>query len=208
MMRDLPLPQVRVGMVLAETASINWETIVAARLMELAGSKEEKFKIAWTNAESAATFLLNIPSRFKFEKDLYAARGTGKLSKAEIDDLMVGAWKQYYGDALGRLNEVGIFSATKLHFYISSLSFYNFPYTFGYLFALSVYASRERFSDKYADMYVALLRDTGRMMAEDVVKKHLDRDIENKEFWASGIALVRKQVDEFEVLAKELGYIS
>lgn len=207
-MRDLPLPQVRVGMVLAETASINWETVVASRLMELASSEEEKFKIAWANAESAATFLLNIPSRFKFEKDLYTARQAGKLSKGEIDKLMVDAWKTYYGDALGHLDEVGIFSATKLHFYISSLSFYNFPYTFGYLFALSVYASRERFGDKYADMYVALLRDTGRMMAEDVVQKHLGEDIESKDFWASGIGLVRKQVDEFEALAKGLGYVS
>jgi hypothetical protein len=33
-----------------------------------------------------------------------------------------------------------MFWATKLHFHLTGIEFYNFPYTFGYLFALGVYA--------------------------------------------------------------------
>jgi oligoendopeptidase F len=63
--------------------------------------------------------MLNISARFKFEYDLYVRRSTGKLSAKELDDMMVDAWREYYGDALGSLDDVGIFSCSKLHFYIS-----------------------------------------------------------------------------------------
>ncbi len=177
---------------MAETASIFFETVVARDLISRAKTPSEKFSIAWNNGESAAVFLLNIPARFQFEKELYERRSSGKLSKSDIDGVMVDAWKQYYGPALGRLDDVGIFSASKLHFYISGLSFYNWPYSFGQLFSLSVYAARERLgSDAFAKMYVDLLRDTGRMTAEEVVEKHIGGKIYEQEFWEGGVALVR-----------------
>lgn len=195
-------------MCLAETASIFFETVVAADLLERAKTPEEKFAISYNNAESAGVFMINIPARYKFEYDLYTKRAEGKLSKGEIDALMVDAWKHYYGPSLDRLDEVGIFSATKLHFSISGISFYNWPYSWGYLFSLSVFAARERLgADKFAQVYTGLLRDTGRMSAEDVIAKWLDGDTTEKEFWEGGIALVEKQVDDFQRYAAELGYV-
>jgi hypothetical protein len=44
------------------------------------------------------------------------------------------------------------------------------PYTFGYLFALGVYAHGETAGDGFHAQYVALLRDTGRMTAEELVQ--------------------------------------
>lgn len=178
----------------------------AADLLARAETPEEKFAISYNNAKSAGVFLLNIPARYKFEFDLYTKRSDGKLSKAEVDALMVDAWKHYYGDSMSRLDEVGIFSASKLHFSLSSLSFYNWPYSFGQLFALSVYAARERLGAGFADMYTGLLRDTGRHTAEEVVEKWLDGKITRKDFWEGGVALVRKQVSEFERFAGELGH--
>jgi oligoendopeptidase F len=206
-MRDLPRAETSYPMCLAETASIFFETVVAADLLARAQTSEEKFAIAYSNAESAGVFMLNIPARFKFEYDLYTRRSVGKLSKSEIDTLMVDAWKHYYGPSLERLDEVGIFSATKLHFSISGLSFYNFPYSFGYLFSLSVYAARGRLGPKFADVYTGLLRDTGRMTAEEVVAKWLDGDITQKKFWEGGVALVKSQVEEFEQFSAEIGYV-
>lgn len=205
-MRDLPRAETSYPMCLAETASIFFETVVAADLLARAKTLEEKFAISYNNAESAGVFMLNIPARFKFEYDLYTKRSKGKLSKGEIDELMVDAWKHYYGPSLDKLDEVGIFSATKLHFSISGISFYNYPYTYGYLFSLSVYAARERLGSKFADVYTGLLRDTGRMTSEEVVARWLDSDTTEKEFWEGGIALVRSQVEEFERYASELGY--
>jgi oligoendopeptidase F len=208
-MRDMPRPETSYPMNLAETASIFFETVVAADLLKRANSTEEKFAITWNNAQSAATFLLNIPARFKFENDLNVRRPKGKLSAAEIDSMMVDAWKEYYKGDVDRLDEVGIFSATKLHFYISTLSFYNFPYTFGWLFSLGVLAQRDRVgADSFGDMYRSLLRDTGRLTAEEVVEKHIGGKITETEFWNRAIDLVRQQVDEFEGFAAELGHVT
>lgn len=67
------------------------------------------------------------------------ARSNGHvLTPADLRSLMHTAWKGRYGDTLVEMDEM--FWATKLHFHITDIQFYNFPYTFGYLFALGVYA--------------------------------------------------------------------
>eukprot|EP00173_Palmaria_palmata_P002008 Plantae.Rhodophyta-Palmaria_palmata.ctg2226.p1 GENE.Plantae.Rhodophyta-Palmaria_palmata.ctg2226~~Plantae.Rhodophyta-Palmaria_palmata.ctg2226.p1 ORF type:complete len:322 (-),score=58.08 Plantae.Rhodophyta-Palmaria_palmata.ctg2226:1293-2177(-) len=204
--RDLPRSQTAYPMTLAETASIFFETVVAADLLERAKTPAEKFAIAFTNAETASSFCLNIPSRFKFEFDLYTKRVESKVSKAEIDALMVSAWKHYYGDSLARVDEVGIFSATKLHFYLSSDNFYNFPYTCGWLFSLSVYAARDKLGASFAEVYTNLLRDTGRMNAETCISTWLGADITETEFWEGGLAIAEQQIEDLEEYAKASGF--
>jgi oligoendopeptidase F len=91
---------------------------------------------------------------------------------------------------------------TKLHFSISGTSFYNFPYVFGCLFALSIYARRAELGQGFLPMYVALLRDTGSMTAEDLAMKHLGEDITKPAFWLKSLAVMDAQVKRFETLAK------
>lgn len=204
--RDLPHSQTAYPMTLAETASIFFETVVAADLLERAKTPAEKFAIAFTNAETTVAFCLNIPSRFKFEFDLYTKRLESKVSKAEIDALMVSAWKHYYGDSLARVDEVGIFSATKLHFSLSTESFYNFSYTCGWLFSLSVYAARDKLGVDFAEVYTNLLRDTGRMDAETCISTWLGADITETEFWEGGLAIAEQQIIDLEEYAKASGF--
>lgn len=113
---------------LAETASIFFETVVGNELVRNASSPREKFAMLWGESESAATFLLNIPSRFRFEEEFNVQRKNGSLSTKEIDELMVASWRRYYGDTVNELERVGVFSQSKLHFYLTGISFYNFPY--------------------------------------------------------------------------------
>jgi oligoendopeptidase F len=108
------------------------------------------------------------------------------------------------GDALSEYD--GMFWATKLHFYMTSPQFYNFPYTFGYLFALGVYAQSSASGGAgFHARYVALLRDTGRMTAEDLVAKHLGVTIAEPAFWEASCAIVDRKVDAFERALDELG---
>lgn len=208
-MREMPVPETQYPMNLAETASIFFETVVAAELMHRAATAEERFAIQWGNAESAVAFFLNIPARFTFECALNEKRAAGKLSPAEMDATMVDAWRHHYGDALGSTDLTGIFYASKLHFHLSGLAFYNFPYTFGYLFALGVYSQRDKAASPaaFADAYRGLLRDTGRMTAEEVVAKHLGgADITQQGFWLDAIATVEGQVEALAATAAQLGY--
>jgi oligoendopeptidase F len=81
---------------------------------------------------------------------------------------------------------------------MTGVEFYNFPYTFGYLFALGVYAQQETKGADFHQAYVDLLRDTGRMTAEEVVQKHLGCSIEDPEFWRGSIRIIEHKMDQFE----------
>lgn len=195
MMRDMPLAETRYPMTLAETASIFGETVVNSALAAKAQNPSEMLKVSWSDAKEAEAFLCNIPARFTFEKKFYERRAQANLTVAEIKMEMVEAWKQSYGSGLSEMNDM--FWASKLHFYITDMSFYNFPYTFGYLFALGVYAQRERLGKDFFSSYVDLLRDTGRMTAEEVAAKHLQVDLRQPEFWLQSLGMVEKKMQHF-----------
>ncbi|EQC50759.1 M3 family oligoendopeptidase [Bacteriovorax sp. DB6_IX] len=197
-MRDMPYSKTMYPMTLAETASIFAETLVRDYLFENAKTDKERFEICWEDASSAEAMLCNIPSRYEFEKLLVDKRKEGELSANELKDLMKDAWQTWYEDSLTEYDEM--FWASKLHFSISGLSFYNYPYLFGYLFSLGIYAQKDKMGDKFVELYNGILRDTGSMTAEDLIKKHLGKNIEEAEFWQDSLDIVAKAVNRFESL--------
>ena len=201
-MRDLPDSQRSYGMSLAETASTFGETLVRDALLERASSQQQRLDIMWEEMSAFTAFLLNIPTRYEFERAFYDARAERPLRPQELKDMMSAAWTSWYGDALAEPDP--LFWASKLHFYISGLSFYNFPYLFGYLFSLGVYAQRDRFGADFYERYVALLRDTGRMTAEDLAAHHLGVALDEPVFWQNTIAAIGERVDAFEALLDEI----
>lgn len=197
-MRDLPSVLHRYPTTLAETASIFAETVFAEHLSRT-GSPAVRFEIAWQNAESAASFLLNIPARFDFEKKFYERRQSGAFVNAEeLGDLTEQAWQHWYGDTLSKPDRQ--YWLTKLHFSMSRQSFYNYPYTFGYLFSLSVFALKDQHRRSFLPVYNQILRDTGRMTAEDLARIYLYEDITKPEFWRESLRLVEEQVTTFQKL--------
>lgn len=201
-LRDIPLAQSQYPMTLAETASIFSETVVNEALTHTSNSKAELFKIQWNVAREAEGMMLNVASRFTFEKEFYERRAEGFLNAEAITELMEKHWKEWYGNSLSEMDSY--FWCSKLHFYISGLSFYNYPYIFGYLFSLGVYAQKEKLGTDFYDAYVRLLRDTGRMSAEDVAKKHLGVNLQDTKFWLQGIDILANKVAEFETSVNEL----
>jgi len=203
-MRDMERAETRYPMNLAETASIFFETVVGDNLVDMAETPQEKLKYSWYDAESAIAFLLNIPTRFDFESKIYEDRENGKsFTPSYLRETMENAWEGRYGDSLSAYDPM--FWATKLHFSITGAQFYNFPYSFGYLFALGVYAQQESKGADFHQAYVDLLRDTGRMTAEECVQKHLGVSIEDPEFWRGSIRIIEKKIDAFEEHIKAAG---
>lgn len=200
--RDLPMSQRRYPMTLAETASIFAETLVRSALFEQTQSTEEQLVIAWAEADGAATFLVNIPARFDFERALVAERAQGYVPAERLKALTDEAWGRWYEGSLTRYHPM--FWAAKAHFSIAGFGFYNYPYLFGYLFSLGVYQqlmSRKAAGEEgVAEAYRALLRDTGRMSAEDLVAKHLGQDIREAVFWQGSLAQVAQAVERFAQL--------
>ncbi|WP_313235852.1 M3 family oligoendopeptidase [Sporosarcina ureae] len=201
-MKDLPTLNRSYAMNVAETASTFAETIIADATVKNAASDEEKISLLANKLEGATAMFLNIRARFLFEDRFYTERAKGIVSENRLNELMVEAQKEAFGTSLSSYHPH--FWAAKLHFFIDSVPFYNFPYTFGYLFSLGIYAEYLKQPEGFEEKYIALLRDTGSMKVEDLAKKHLNVDITKEDFWAAGIALVAKDVEEFIGLTNTL----
>lgn len=189
------------AMGVAETASTFAEMIVADAALKSADSEEEKLALLEDKIKRSATFFMNIHARFLFETRFYEERKNGVVSAARLNELTENAQKEAYGDALDIVHPH--FWASKLHFYITGTPFYNFPYTFGYLFSLSIYAKALTEGEGFEQKYIDLLRDTAIMSVEDLAMKHLGEDITKEDFWAKGVALCVKDVEEFLKIASK-----
>ncbi|MBE9030643.1 M3 family oligoendopeptidase [filamentous cyanobacterium LEGE 11480] len=198
-MRDLPRYKTYYSMTLAETASIFGETLVRDALFAQAKTTEQKLGIAWEDGSAAATFLLNIPARFTFEQKLVERRKQGFVIADTLKTMMGDSWQHWYEDSLASYDEM--FWASKLHFSMAGLSFYNYPYLFGYLFSLGIYAQKERYGEAFNELYTNLLRDTGSMTAENLVQQHLQQDIRQPAFWQASLDIVDRGVSRLEALA-------
>lgn len=191
------------AMGVAETASTFAEMIVADAAVKAAETKEEKIALLEDKIQRSVAFFMNIHARFLFETRFYEERKNGVVSTDRLNTLMDEAQREAYGDALHTVNPR--FWASKLHFYITNVPFYNFPYTFGYLFSLSIYAKSLEEGEGFEEKYIELLRDTAIMSVEDLAMKHLGEDITKEEFWSKGIALCIQDVEEFLKLIAEEG---
>ncbi|MFY0543619.1 M3 family oligoendopeptidase [Brevibacillus sp. H7] len=194
-MWDLPPMAQNYAMNVAETASTFAEMIVADAAVKNTSSDEERLVLLEDKVQQTVAFFMNIHARFLFEKNFYEARKKGLLSVDALNNLMLDAQKQAFRDALAEYEPH--FWASKLHFYITSYPFYNFPYTFGYLFSLSVYARAMQEGPGFAEKYDALLRDTGRMTVEELARRHLGADITTVEFWQTAVDLAVADIEEF-----------
>ncbi|MDQ0190021.1 M3 family oligoendopeptidase [Alicyclobacillus cycloheptanicus] len=180
-LRELPLYAQHYAMNVAETASTFAETIVMDASVKGAATDEERIALLDQKVEQSIAMFMNIRARFLFETRFYAKRQQGLLSVEEINTLMEEAQREAYGGALAEYHPH--FWASKLHFYITDVPFYNFPYTFGYMFSTGIYARALEEGAGFADRYVALLQDTGRMSTEDLAQKHLGVDLTKPDFW-------------------------
>src|SRR5699024_2944730 len=187
-MKDLPYLNQGYAMNVAETASTFAETIIDNATVKNAKSNEEKIALLASKLEGATAMFLNIHARFLFEDAFYKERAKGIVSEKRINELMVEAQKEAYGDSLSNYHPH--FWASKLHFFIDSVAFYDFPYTFGDLFSLGVYAEYLKNPEGFEDKYIELLKDTGSMKVEDLAEKHLGVDLTKEDFWTAGIELM------------------
>ncbi|WP_026908156.1 M3 family oligoendopeptidase [Paucisalibacillus globulus] len=201
-MKDLPTLNRRYAMNVAETASTFAETIIGNATVANAKTNEEKIALLNSKLENATAMFMNIHARFLFENAFYEERSKGIVSEKRLNELMVEAQKEAYVDSLDSYHPH--FWCSKLHFYIDSVPFYNFPYTFGFLFSLGIYAEYLKSPEGFEEKYIALLKDTGSMKVEDLAQKHLGVDITKEDFWAAGIQLMVKDTEEFIRLTNEV----
>jgi oligoendopeptidase F len=199
-MRDMRPWQRGYPMTLAETASTFAEQLIIDAALAGAGPAQ-RLALLDQRLLEAATFTLNIPMRFDFEHALYSRRPAGELSVGELKEMMIEAQRANFGDALDGEQLDPWYWASKLHFYITGVSFYNFPYSFGYLFSLGIFARARKEGPSFLPTYERLLRQTASAPAELVAREVLGVDLGGPDFWNASLDLIAEDLAAYEEAA-------
>jgi oligoendopeptidase F len=189
--RELP-------MTLAETASIFCQTIVTQAAMRDA-DEAERLTILEESLQSACQVVVDISSRFLFERRVFERRRERELSIAEFNDMILDAQRETYGDGLDPDALHPYMWAVKGHYYRSGGAFYNYPYMFGLLFGLGLYARYQEDPEAFKAGYDDLLASTGMEDAAPLAAR-FGIDIRTPDFWRSSFDIIRGNIDRFEAL--------
>ena len=188
-------------MTLTESASTFGEMILTDGLLsdESTLSTGDKLRLLDMETAHAAIYLMDIPVRFEFEKAFHEERQSGEVAVSRMKQLMSQTQQRVFGDLLEAGGEDPYFWASKLHFYITSVTFYNFPYTFGFLLSRGLYALyKQQGGEEFLHRYEEFLRSTGSATAEEVARHTLGCDLESDGFWKDAIETLREPVEQLE----------
>jgi pepF/M3 family oligoendopeptidase len=190
MQRNLP-------MALAETASIFCETLVVEEgLSRLQG--DERLALLDVDLQGAAQVVVDIHSRFLFESEVFARRQRRTLGVSEFNEMMGDAQNRAYGDGIDQSTAHPYMWILKPHYYGSH--FYNWPYTYGLLFGLGLYAQFQRDPDRFRGGYDDLLSRAGMDSAEQLGAA-FGLDVTKEDFWTASLDVLRARMRDYERLA-------
>ena len=193
--RGLPMMRRSSPMTLAETASIFCETLVFTSALASA-SPETKITILENQLMEATQVIVDIYSRYIFETETLKRREKAELSPDEFCEIMLDAQKQTYGDGLDEAHLHPYMWLLKPHYYMSERHFYNFPYAFGLLFGLGVFAIYRREGTDFVQRYNEFLRSTGEGKVADLASG-FGIDVRSQDFWQESLGVIREYVDQY-----------
>lgn len=183
-------------MTLAETASIMCQTIITDAALKSAPNPEAELAVLENDLVDASQVVVDIYSRYLFEKEVFERRADSELSAEEINTIMENAQKETYGDGLDSQYLQKYMWTWKPHYYRASLSFYNYPYAFGLLFATGLYAIYRERGDAFVEDYVNLLASTGEVSTADLAAR-FDIDIRTSKFWEGSLNIIGEKIERY-----------
>jgi oligoendopeptidase F len=179
---------------LAETASIFCETLAFDAALKRA-DRAERLVLLDTTLQRDLQVVVDIHSRFLFEKAVFEKRAERDLTVAEFKNLLLDAQRQTYGEEMEPLHPY--MWAVKGHYY--GPTFYNYPYTFGLLFGLGLYAYYQQAPETFREQYDEFLTSTGLANARQLGER-FGVDISQVGFWRASLDLIREEIAHFEAL--------
>ncbi len=198
--------QRRTPMALAETASIFCETVMVQAGLTSAGDSD-RLALLNMDLQGACQVVVDIHSRFLFEREVFTRREKEPIPPSVLCGLMTDAQRCAYGDGLRDETLHPYMWAVKPHYYSPSVSFYNWPYCFGLLFGIGLYAEFTADPGRFRSGYDDLLASTGMDDAATLAAR-FGIDITAESFWASSLDVIRARVDAFVALVDAGGSTS
>ena len=189
-------------MPVGETASNLCETIAKRAAYREAETRDEKIHILETDLQDSTQAIVDIYSRYLFEHAAFEARKKSIPSAKDYNKMMIDAQKEAYGDGLDSRHLNSGMWINKSHYYSGGLSFYNFPYAFGLLFAKGIYAKYLEEGSAFVPKLDMLLRATGKMKVGEVAGL-VGIDLTDPSFWRKGLETIYADIEEFIRLTSE-----
>jgi pepF/M3 family oligoendopeptidase len=192
----LSMLQRRTPMTLAETASIFNESLITDASLAVATSPAEELSILETFLQGASQVVVDIYSRFLFEKEVFERRLKAELSADDFCEIMRRCQRETYGDGLDENHLHAYMWAWKPHYYSPSVSYYNFPYAFGLLFGLGLFAEYRRRGPAFVADYESLLRSTGMGTAAELAGR-FGIDLRQPDFWRGSMKIIEGRLERY-----------
>ena len=186
-------------MTMAETASIMCETIVKHAALEQATEPQEQLAILEVSLIGHSQVIVDIYSRYLFEKEVFDRRASSELSADDLCDIMERAQKAAFGDGVDERYLHKYMWTWKPHYYYPSLSFYNFPYAFGLLFGTGLYAIYQQRGAAFVPDYKKLLASTGEGTAAELADR-FGINIRTSKFWEDSLAVIAAEINRYCLL--------
>lgn len=188
------------AMPVAETASTFNETHLGHHAVAQA-SGEELLNLLENDLKEQTQCIVDIYSRYLFETAVFEQSQSKFLMPADLKEIMTKAQKEAYGEGLDENCMHPYMWACKGHYYSSGLSFYNFPYAFGNLFALGLYSMFLEEGEAFVPKYKAMLNATPTCTIEEAGAM-VGIDLTKKDFWKASLALIAENIEKFCELTK------
>lgn len=187
---------------LAETASTFRETIVHRAALARA-TDDERIAILAGVLLSIDLNVFSTAAGFAFEREMFASRRRRELTAGELGELRRASLEVLFGDAVNSDTLSEYFWAALPHPFLPDLSYYNFPYAFGMLFAIGLHAQYEADPEAFRPGFDELLSRTGMADALELARR-MGIDLRSPDFWRQGLDAVRADIDQFESLVTAL----
>lgn len=183
------------SMPVAETASTFNETHLGHYALASA-TPEEKLSLLENDLMEKTQCIVDIYSRYLFESAVFEQSQSKFLMAEDLKELMLDAQRKAYGDGLDENYMHPYMWVCKGHYYSSGLSFYNFPYAFGNLFAVGLYNMFLEEGESFVPKYKAMLKATPTCTIEEAGAM-VGIDLTDKKFWEGSLALIAKDIEAF-----------
>lgn len=183
-------------MTLSETASIFCETLITEAALARTSGPDEELTILETFLQGATQVIVDIASRLMFECEVFGRRAEAELSADDFCEIMLRCQKATYGDGLDERHLHSYMWAWKPHYYRDDIQFYNYPYAFGLLFGLGLFAIYKQRGSSFAADYETLLASTGEDTPANLAAR-FGFDIRRRDFWANSLKVIESRVERY-----------
>ena len=186
----------------AETASVFGEALTFKRLLATEDDPRRRLNLLAGRIEDGIATVFRQIAMNRFEDAVHTARREeGEISIERFEELWLGAQTRMFGDSV-EVDGYGTWWSYIPHF-IGSPG-YVYAYSYGFLFALSIFRKYELEGDSLVEPYLDLLRSGGSKPPEELAEM-VGLDLTDPSIWESGIDALAVQLDEAEALAQEIG---